>query len=304
MTNILSKINERVLYDPKGFIAGEERAYHSQILNLADKVASEKHRQIIMIAGPSSSGKTTSAHLLREYLQAKGVPTKVLSLDDFYLNPQDQPKLSDGRRDIESVNALDIAEIGRCLNELIVSGETYAPIFDFKQVKRLEQRNYLTLGDGGALIVEGLHGLNPAITDHLPPDNLLKVYISVNEPILNDDGSIYMTSRQVRFARRVIRDYKFRNMAPERTMFYWGNVVKEEEKNLLRYKPLADERIVTLHGYELCFYAKYFKKFLNELPVDTENYNYFNQTAKALNGFECLDEGLIPRDSLLVEFMG
>lgn len=303
MKNTVNEILEGVKTNAELFVEACEDDYHNQIDALAEKITSVSGRCMVMISGPSSSGKTTSANLLLGKLNKLNLTSYIVSLDDFYLNPEHKPVLEDGTLDTESVHSLDIKEIEKCFNELMNEGKSQLPIFDFTKKRRSAKRNTIVLPEHAALIVEGLHGLNPLITEHLSKYNIIKVYISLNEPILDCDGNIYLTSRQMRLARRTIRDMKYRGTSPEVTLDMWTNVVKEEEKTLLRYKPLADVRIVTLHPYEICLYKPYLKEILATLKEKTDNYESFKDLAQKAQIFETLSENIVPKDSLIREFI-
>lgn len=303
MKNTVFEIKSGIENDAEYFIEYCEEFYHNQIEALAKKIALIDGRCIVMISGPSSSGKTTSSNLLLNKLEQMGETAYIVSLDDFYLNPENQPVLPDGTRDTESVRSLDIAEIQKCFKELMENGKSELPLFDFKNKRRSEKKNNIILPNRAALIVEGLHGLNPLITEHLENNNIIKVYISLNEPILDDNGEVYLSSRQMRLARRIIRDMKYRGTSPYRTLEMWTNVVKEEEKTLFKYKPLADMRIITLHPYEICLYKPYLSKILSELSEEIPNYETFRDLAHKAQIFNTLDENLVPDDSLIKEFI-
>ncbi len=303
MKNTVFEIKTGINKDAEVFIEYCEEYYHSQIEALAKKIALIDGRCIVMISGPSSSGKTTSSNLLLNKLTEMGEAAYIVSLDDFYLNPEKQPVLPDGSLDTESVHSLDIEKIEECFKELMEKGESELPLFDFKLKRRSDEKNKIVLPTQAALIVEGLHGLNPLITEHLENNNIIKVYISLNEPILDEDNEIYLSSRQMRLARRVIRDMKYRATTPERTLEMWTNVVKEEEKTLLKYKPLADVRIITLHPYEICLYKPYLSEILKGLSESCDNYETFKDLAEKAQIFEVLAESKVPDDSLIKEFI-
>ncbi len=303
MKNTVLEIKSSVNSDADVFIEYCEEYYHNQIEALAQKIALIDGRCIVMISGPSSSGKTTSSNLLLKKLKEMGESAYIVSLDDFYLDGDKLPVLPDGTTDTESVHSLDIAEMEKCFKELMNNGESSLPLFDFKQKRRSNTKNKIVLPKHAALIVEGLHGLNPLITEHLQNNNIIKVYISLNEPILDEKGDIFLSSRQMRLARRVIRDMKYRGTTPERTLEMWTNVVKEEEKTLFKYKPLADVRVITLHPYEICLYKPYLSKILKELSENTENYETFKDLALKAQIFETLNENKVPDDSLIKEFI-
>lgn len=295
-------INSSITQDAGAFILDCEERYHSEIRSLAADVQNGK-KKIIMIAGPSGSGKTTTAHILRDYLCESGIGTEVVSLDDFYLNGDDTPLDSEGKPDFETVHSLDIPEINRCFGEIIEKGKSDLPRFDFLKKRRSEQRRAVTVGDGMVLIVEGLHALNPLLSSNLPADKLYKVYISVNQPIYDDEGNILLSSRQMRLVRRMSRDDIYRGTSPQQTFLMWESVIKGEEKYLYCFKPIADRRIATLHPYEPCIFRDRVLTLLREISPDTEDYYYIENTARGLESFAAADDMLVPQDSLIREFI-
>ena len=254
MKNTLQVINDFALNSPSELIARAERHYDRELSDIAKRISEDDDIKIVALAGPSASGKTTTAHILREKLRELDEETEIISLDDFYLPIDSLPLLEDGTRDIESVNALDIPLINKCFNEIISTGKTVLPKFKFSTKERIINAREIDLSGRGIAIVEGLHALNPLITDLVPSKNIFKAYISVNRGIVNEDGSRLLSSRQIRLARRVLRDRTFRGTPVNETLSLWQGVVEGEEKYLYCFKETADVQIKTLHIYEPCLY--------------------------------------------------
>ena len=187
---------------------------------------------VVMLTGPSASGKTTTAHKLAEALRLRGTASQVVSLDNFYKDLKEYPRLPDGTKDYENITALDVDEIQRCLNELITTGRTDLPEFDFLTENRKPDRIPLEL-KGGVCIVEGIHALNPQLTDSLPRDQVYKVYAGLREEY-SHRGQRVLPTRDIRLARRMVRDYKFRGHSLEKTLNMWDRVCAGEEQNSSR----------------------------------------------------------------------
>lgn len=302
MKPTVKEINSSIKNGAKDFILSCEERYHGEIRELAEEVQ-KGNKKIIMIAGPSGSGKTTTAHILRDYLRESGINTFVVSLDDFYLSSDQAPLDSEGKPDFETVYSLDIPEIKRCFSTLLEVGECELPRFDFLLRKRSDKRHTVTAHDGEMLIVEGLHALNPLLTENLPADKLFKVYISVNESVCDENGSVVLSSRQMRLIRRMSRDDIYRGTSPTETFLMWESVIKGEEKYLYCFKPTADRQITTLHRYEPCVFRDRVLGLLSEISPDTEDYYYIENTRNGLMKFEGIEEELVPQDSLLREFI-
>lgn len=304
MINTLSLINESIKNNPVTFIKECEREFKNEIFRIARAIADNDDIKIVAIAGPSGSGKTTTAHLLMRELGVSGENTDVVSLDDFYLPFSKMPLLADGSRDIESVHALDIPLIERSFKSIVSHGAALLPRFDFLNRKRIDNARQINIGARGIVIVEGLHALNPAITNLVPERNILKIYISVNMPIENENGEQILSSRQIRLARRILRDELFRNAPPEETLTLWNKVVEGESKYLYCFKDMADIKLTTLHSFEPCVYREPFCRMRDRVSSVTPCYDYFIKTANALEKFCTISSEEIPGDSLTREFIG
>ncbi len=299
----VTEINEAAK-TPQSFINASEKRYKNEVYAAAQTIADNDDIKIVALAGPSGSGKTTTAHILCDRLIELGETPTVVSLDDFYLSGEELPILPDGSRDIESVNALDIPLINHCFNEIITKGKTLLPRYDFPNKKSIREGKEVDISNKGIIIVEGLHALNPLITDLVPRGNIYKVYISVNCSILDRFGEQLLSSRQIRLARRVIRDRIFRGTDVKTTLSLWNGVVEGERKYLYCFKNTADVLIKTLHHYEPCVYRDEFLSLKSEITPETDCYEYFMRTAEALEKFDSINCDLLPENSLIREFVG
>lgn len=304
LNNKLELINEKAACDSKEFVLECEERYHNIIDRIVTKIINEDGREIIMLAGPSSAGKTTTAKRLKEGLREKGVKTYVLSLDDFYLNREDIPYLPDGTQDYETVYALDLERLENDLNSLLRGETVKTPIFDFTTGKRSETEfNIITLGPEDAVIIEGLHALNPIITEKVH-GKLLKVYINVSSRIYDENGDLLLNKRNFRFLRRMIRDYKFRASSVENTYKLWKNVTAGEDKYLFPYRDYADIKANTVHLYEPCVIKNQALPLLRDSDVPDEFKEDAEKLCASLERFYNIDENEVPEDSLLREFLG
>ena len=302
--NKLEYINDKAINNPQEFINECEKRYEEIISEITEKIVSTKGREIVMLAGPSSAGKTTTARRLKESLEKSGVKTYVLSLDDFYLNRDDIPYLPDGSQDYETVYALDLDCLESELNALLRGDKVKAPVFDFTTGKRSETMfNEIILGKEDVVIIEGLHALNPVITDKIQ-GKLLKIYINVSSRIYDEKGDIVLNKRNLRFVRRMVRDYKFRDSSVENTCRLWKNVTKGEDEYLFPYRDNADIKADTIHLYEPCVLKHQALRMIGEDDVSEEYKNDIYKIAKALDRFNDIEENLVPENSLLREFLG
>lgn len=304
MINTLDEINKKAAQCPGDFIKECNSEYYKNIIEIAKKIETDDDVKIVAIAGPSGSGKTTTAHILQDQLEALGETTAVVSLDDFYLPADKLPILPDGDIDIESVNSLDIPLINKCFTQIINDGTSALPKYDFKTKSRISDATLLNIGNHGIVIVEGLHAMNPLITDLVPRKNILKMYISVNRSVDDDNGVQMLSSRQIRLIRRVLRDDRFRGSTATETLHLWNNVIDGERKYLYCFKNTADIQLVTFHPYELGVYRERFCKMRNTVHKNAPCYEYFIDTANALERFTAIDSSLVPGNSLIREFIG
>ncbi len=304
LNNKLQFINEKAKFNAEEFIEDCEKRYQSIIDKIVKRIVEEDGREIIMLAGPSSAGKTTTAKRLKEGLFRKGVTTYVLSLDDFYLNRDDIPYLPDGSQDYETVYALDLERLENDLNSLLRGETVKTPIFDFTTGKRSDtQFNTITLGQEDVVIIEGLHALNPLITEKVN-GKLLKVYINVSSRVCDENGEILLSKRNFRFLRRMIRDYKFRASSVDNTYKLWKNVTIGEDKYLFPYRDNADIKANTIHLYEPCVIKNQALPLLRDSEVSDEFREDAKKLCAALEKFYDIEENKVPKDSLLREFLG
>ena len=304
INNNLEYINEQARLNPKEFVVKCEQRYNNIIEDIAKRILEETGREIVMLAGPSSAGKTTTARKLCENLNKKGIKTYVLSLDDFYLNREDIPYLPDGTQDYETVYALDLQLFTECVNKLLMGETVKNPVFDFTTGKRSDKEfNEITLGKEDVVIIEGLHALNPIITEKIQ-GKLLKIYINVSSRIYDNKGNIILNKRNMRFVRRMVRDFKFRDSTVDNTYRLWRNVTAGEDKYLFPFRDNADIKINTIHLYESCVLKSQALPLIYESKISDEFRDDAKKLCKALEKFENINISAVPEDSLLREFLG
>ena len=231
---------------PQPFADYSEGQYRAQIEAIADEVLSSG-RHIVMLTGPSAAGKTTSAHKIADAIAARGRRSAVVSLDDFYVGAGRYPKHPDGTDDYESLASLDLPVLQDCLAKLHTAGVCEAPIFDFK----IQQPNGTQTIDcrDGVVIIEGLHALNPALTERLPADAALCLYAGLREEYAAPDGTRCLATRDVRLARRLVRDCLFRGHGAAFTLGLWGKVCAGEDQYIKPFKPRADLLLACAAGH-------------------------------------------------------
>lgn len=295
---VSSKLISLAAAQPQAFAALCEQDYQTRIHTLAQAVLA-RGCSIVMLSGPSATGKTTSARKLCAALQAAGVPSTVLSLDDFFVGEGRYPKHADGTDDYESLHALDLPVLHRCLRELYEQGQCEAPVFDF--LTQLPSGTQHIDCCGGVVVVEGLHALNPVLTEELPPQAVFRVYAGLREEYAAPDGRRCLATRDIRLARRIVRDWLFRGHGAEFTFAVWPHVCEGESRFIRPYKPEADYLLDTTHSYEVCLWNGILAGMHCDTPADAERLDALQQKFAC---FAPMAPALVPPDSMLREFVG
>ncbi len=294
----LRRLNEQASH-PHSMIARAETAYTAAMRYVAQEVLS-RECHLLLLAGPSSSGKTTSANLLAERIRSRGVEARVISLDDFYRHPDDPAyPMKDGKQDYECVEALRIPRIHQTIEAILKGQDTRIPRFDFREQRVIEDATVLPASKGGVFILEGLHALNPILTAGLPEMGVYRLFVSVSTNI-TEDGVRILSGRKLRFVRRMVRDSIFRATPAERTMALWQDVLHGEDLYLYPYKETADFKLNTFHAYEPCVLAARAMRLLSETDAGGD---YVDTVRRALPKFAPIAEEAVPKASLLREFL-
>lgn len=283
-------------------VARAEEGYHQKLRAVADELLSGGCR-VVLLAGPSGSGKTTTAGFLASLLRTAGRHASVVSLDDFYRNPEEEgyPRMPNGELDFEAVDALAVWEIHACIDAVLEGREFLLPRFDFKKGRRAPKRVSLAVPEGGYVIIEGLHALNPRLTEGIDEQKLYRLFISVSTNIADGEGKRLISGRRVRFLRRLSRDYLHRNSSAARTYELWLGVVAGEEKYLYPYRGTARTQLDTFHLYEIGVLRAFAESLL--AAPDAPKNPYVDEIREGLLHFPVLDASCVPQDSLLREFI-
>lgn len=304
LQNTVEFINARASADPAGFVRDAEAQFDGVLEAVAQQLSVQARREMVMLAGPSASGKTTTANKLAQSLRARGVQGYVLSLDDFYLSYADIPLDKNGVPDIESVRALDLPLFRKTAAALLRGEEVTLPVYDFYSGGRSETVRTVRLSENDVIIVEGLHALNPEITDSLPPARLYKIYISVSSEIFGANGEILLDQRDLRFIRRMVRDYRFRNSTVHNTYKLWDNVTAGEESYLFPYKDRADVKIDSFHASEPCVFRDIAAALLENADLPECRRAHAERLSAAIQRFVPISPNALSENSLLREFLG
>ncbi len=300
----LESINRLARTDPRALVGLSEARFEQALDAAVDRVMQERGREIVMLAGPSGSGKTTAARKLAARFRALGLQSDVLSLDDFYLDRDDIPCGADGKPDYESVRALDLPLLQTALSDLLAGREAALPTFDFTVGRRAPAWRTLRLGEQDAVIVEGLHALNPLVTARLPRENVLKLYLRVARRICRADGEVLLRRRELRLVRRLLRDRRERASSAAHTLSLWDNVLLGEQNYLLPYRGTADMDLDSTYLCEPCVFASAAIDFLADADLPQDARGAAEHLTAALRQFVRIDPSLVPEGSLLREFLG
>lgn len=295
------KIVNNEIYD---MIRINEALHEKKIAYIADEITNDKNIKIVLIAGPSSSGKTTLAQRLSIQLRVNGKKTYAVSLDDYFVDRHLTPKNEKGEFDFETIKALDLDLFNEQLIDLMAGEEVQIPVYNFKEGSREYSREPVRLTNDHIIIIEGIHGLNDELTANIPQVNKFKVYISALTQ-LNIDRHNRISTSDLRLLRRIVRDYTHRGNNAIKTMELWDNVIKGTEKYIFPYQENADAIFNSALVYELCVLKKYAEPIIMEIDEDSCFYSERQRLLKFLSYFLPIeDESAIPNTSILREFIG
>ncbi len=286
--------------DAAGFVDFCERDYAARIRAAAAAILASGAR-LVMLTGPSGTGKTTSANRLAQAIREAGHRCAVVSLDDFFVGEGKYPRRPDGKDDYECPEALDLPRLHAFLQELAATGRAEGPVFDFLTQRPSGQTRRVDCA-GGVAIIEGLHALNPLLAEGLPQSALFNVYAGLREEYATPGSGGRLKTREMRLARRITRDHRFRGHAPEFTLALWGHVCDSERCYVQAFRPRADLLLDTAFSYEPCLWAA----CLNALAGETAPAYAarFAALCSEFAAFPPLPPDLVPADSMLREFIG
>lgn len=296
--------NRMAEQEPQRLVKESEEYYHNQLVTICRHIRENKERyKVVLLAGPSASGKTTTASKLRKQLAQNKIESVYVSLDNFFFNRDDLPFLEDGMRDFESVNALDLDCLGRFFKSLIETNHAQVPVFDFNTGCRSDKVIDLKIDDNFVVIIEGIHALNPIITGEHYAGNFCKLYISPKSEF-ELEGRVVLNSRNIRLIRRIVRDYHFRSSDAVNTLNMWKHVVAGEDRYIRPYRTTADFWIDSTSFYEPMVFHHDLLPILAEIPRDSPYFDKCKELGDTLDLFYDLEKEIVPDDSLLREFIG
>ena len=283
-----------------------EALHEKKIANLADQIMGKRPNgslPIVLIAGPTSSGKTTFASRLGVQLSVNGVQPHVISLDNYYVNRENTPRDADGNYDFETIRALDVEQINHDLSALLKGETVKLPTYNFLTGMREYKGKYLTLSPNDVLIMEGIHGLNEAIGKEVPRENTFRIFISALTQINIDDHNRIPT-QDTRLVRRIVRDHQFRGYSAARTIDMWPSVTRGEAKYIFPFQEEADAFFNSALVYEMCVLKQFAEPLLFGINKSTPTYTEAKRLIKFLDGFLGVSSEMVPMNSILREFVG
>lgn len=280
-----------------------EALQESKISQIARTIAENKDKKFIMIAGPSSSGKTTFSHRLSVQLAAHGLKPHPIAVDNYFVNREDTPLDSDGNYNFECLEAIDVKKFNDDMVRLLDGKEVELPYFNFKTGLREYRGNYLKLGKDDVLVIEGIHCLNDKLSSSLPTESKFKIYISALTQ-LNIDEHNRIPTTDGRLIRRIVRDARTRGASAKQTIAMWNSVRRGEEENIFPYQESADVMFNSALIYELAVLKLYAEPLLFSIGKEEPEYNEAKRLLKFLDYFLGIPSESIPSNSILREFVG
>lgn len=297
-------LNDQIVEGKIGeLILVQEALMEKKLGEIAMSIAQDRKKKFVMIAGPSSSGKTTFSHRLSIQLRTLGLKPHPIAVDNYFVNREDTPKDESGEYNYECLEAIDVELFNRDMQELLAGKTVAMPTYNFKKGKREYKGDTLTMGPEDILVIEGIHGLNDKLSYSLSPENKFKIYISALTQ-LNIDEHNRIPSTDGRLIRRMVRDARTRGTSAKDTIAMWPSVRRGEEENIFPYQESADVVFNSALIYELAVLKPYAEPLLFGIPKDVPEYMEAKRLLKFFDYFLTVVSDNIPQNSLLREFIG
>ena len=281
----------------------QEALQESRIAGIAEDIMKSGGKKFVMIAGPSSSGKTTFSHRLSIQLMAHGMRPRPIALDDYFVDRDKTPLDEDGKLNFECLGAIDVEQFNQDMMALLKGKTVELPSFNFKTGKREYRGNRKTLGPDDVLVIEGIHGLNDELSYSLPKESKYKIYISALTT-LNIDEHNRIPTTDGRLIRRLVRDFRTRGASAQRTLGMWESVRRGEEENIFPFQESADAMFNSALIYELAVLKQFAEPLLYSIPVDAPEHQEAKRLLKFLEYFLGISSEHLPNNSIIREFVG
>lgn len=297
--NAIVKQKEKI----SSIIKVAEALQEKKIIKIADAVCGRGKVKLALIAGPSSSGKTTFSKRLSVQLAINGIHPIPLSMDNYFVPRTQTPRDENGEYDFESIYAVDLELFNKQVNQLMNGEEVEIPYYNFETGEREYRGEKLKLGLNGMLVIEGIHALNPMLTEKIDKNKIFRIYVSALTTISVDNHN-WIPTTDNRLLRRIIRDYKYRGYSAIETISRWAKVMEGEQKWIFPYQENADMTFNSALIFELCVLKKFVQPLLSNVPENSPVYQEVSRLKNFLNQFSVVHEEEIPLTSLLREFLG
>ena len=281
----------------------QEAMQEAKISEIASEIAAAGNKKFVMIAGPSSSGKTTFSHRLSIQLAAHGMKPHPIAVDNYFVNRVDSPRDENGNYDYEALNCIDVKQFNEDMEELLAGKRVELPVYNFVKGEREYKGDFLQLGAEDILVIEGIHCLNDDLSYSLPRDKKFKIYISALTQLNIDDHNRVPTT-DGRLIRRMVRDARTRGASAQDTIRMWDSVRRGEERNIFPYQEEADAMFNSAFLYELSVLKQYAEPILYSVPRDSAEYNEAKRLLKFLDYFLGVSSEQVPHNSIVREFIG
>jgi uridine kinase len=302
--HFVSSINRKIKkYKLTNLILIEEALHENKIVNIAEEISHNRDAKVILIAGPSSSGKTTFAKRLSIQLRVLGIFPHIIGMDNYFLPREKTPLKENGEKDYESIKAIDLELLNQHLHTVLSGEEIQLPKYNFVAGKRERSNRKLRLLENDVLIMEGIHGLNDELTKSVPFNQKLKIYVSALNNLSIDSHNRIPTT-DTRKIRRIIRDHNFRGHTAEQTLKMWNSVRAGEDRNIFPFQENADFMFNSILTYELGVLKKYITPLLEEIDEYSSEYLEAQRLLRILHHFSNISDEMVPSNSILREFIG
>lgn len=302
--NTVYKLNKKIKEgNAEDIVLLAESLHEKKISDIADDIIKRKGVKVILIAGPSSSGKTTFAKRLGIQLRLNGLKPVTISVDNYFVERENNPVDEEGKYDFECLEAIDLKLFNEHLTTLLNGGEILCPTFDFKEGTKKYNGETMKLADDEVLVIEGIHCLNDKLTSSIPRDKKYKIYISALT-VLNIDYYNRISTTDTRLIRRTVRDHNYRGYSALNTLQIWKSVNKGEEKYIFPFQEEADKMFNTSLVYEICVLKKYIMPLLEKIDNTNPEYAEAKRLYEFLKYFEDIEDEYVPKNSILREFIG
>lgn len=300
----VAALNDMVTkHDMREVVLVQEAYQERKIGEIAREIAERKNVKFVLIAGPSSSGKTTFSHRLSIQLRVNGLTPHPIAVDNYFVNRENTPRDEDGNYNFECLEAIDTEQFNRDMDALLNGEQVCLPVFNFKTGKREYSSSPKQLGPQDVLVIEGIHCLNPKLTEHLKEENKFKIYISALTQ-LNIDEHNRIPTTDGRLIRRIVRDARTRGTSAQRTIAMWNSVRRGEEENIFPYQEEADVMFNSSLLYELAVLKQHVEPLLFGVDRNSPEYAEAKRLLKFFDYFVGIGSEHVPPNSLLREFIG